>query len=118
MTIDHLDLRARLLAYLHCNGWVAPAKLGHVGGVWRHPDTDDLLPIPNVIIAAGPDWQVITERLARRTGTSPAAITTLIAAHNGHDDTTAAGIDSATELHPQRRATAELGALTGDTLDA
>lgn len=97
MTTHQHDLRAALLHYLYRNGWVAPDRLGHVGGVWRHPATGDLLPVPNTIIAAGPDWQVITERLARNTGTSPAAIATLITAHNRHDDTTAGDADRATD---------------------
>lgn len=116
MITHHHDLRAALLNYLHRNGWVAPDRLGHVGGVWRHPATGDLLPVPNTIIAAGPDWQVITERLARSTGTSPAAIATLITATTAPAAGTNGDRSGAeTNLRQLRSAIAELDAVPDDT---
>jgi hypothetical protein len=50
--------------YLTATGWIVPAQVGEKGGLWRHPQSDYLLPIPNELTADGVDWHVITERLA------------------------------------------------------
>jgi hypothetical protein len=53
-----------LARYLVATGWIAPAEVGEVGGLWRHPQSDYLLPVPNKLVADGIDWHMITERLA------------------------------------------------------
>ncbi|WP_131810361.1 hypothetical protein [Mycolicibacter heraklionensis] len=57
-------LHDRLVQYLTATGWIPPEEVGQVGGLWRHPRSDYLLPVPNELDAEGIDWQVITERLA------------------------------------------------------
>jgi hypothetical protein len=54
----------RLVQYLSAKGWLPPEEIGQVGGLWRHPDSDYLLPVPNDLDSEGIDWRVITERLA------------------------------------------------------
>jgi len=79
---DNDELRTNVLTYLAEHRWVAPTQLGHVGGVWRHRDSDALLPIPNVLVAGSADWQVIIDRLARIAG-SPAVDITALLTDNG-----------------------------------
>jgi hypothetical protein len=57
-------LHDRLVQYLTAKGWAPPEEVGQVGGLWRYPHSDYLLPVPNDLDVDGIDWQVITERLA------------------------------------------------------
>ncbi|MGY4650522.1 hypothetical protein [Mycobacterium sp. URHB0021] len=58
-------LHDRVVRYLAATGWLAPEEVGEVGQLWRHPTSDFILPVPDHLVEAGIDWQVITERLAR-----------------------------------------------------
>lgn len=57
-------LHDRTIRYLTATGWVPPEKVGELGGLWRHPDSQLLLPVPNDLTTAGVDWQLILERIS------------------------------------------------------
>lgn len=59
----------RVVRYLAATGWIAPEEDGSVGGLWRHPVSKYLLPVPKEIADAGFDWQVVTQRVAMVEGT-------------------------------------------------
>ena len=69
-------LHDRLVRYLAATGWIRPDEVGAVGGLWRHPSSDYLLPVPNDLDAEGIDWQVITERLAMVEGAAVSDVVT------------------------------------------
>lgn len=69
-------LHDRLVRYLAASGWLPPDEVGQVGGMWRHPESDYLLPVPNDLDAEGIDWQVITERLAMLEGAKVSEVVT------------------------------------------
>jgi hypothetical protein len=54
----------RLTRYLNATGWLAPSDPGPAGGLWRHPHSELLLPVPNDLGDGGIDWQRLVERLA------------------------------------------------------
>ncbi len=54
----------RVVRYLTATGWLPPEEIGERGGLWRHPTSRHLLPVPNELVEGGIDWQVITERVA------------------------------------------------------
>ena len=54
----------RLTHYLNATGWLAPTDPGPAGGLWRHPYSELLLPVPNDLLEDGIDWQRLVERLA------------------------------------------------------
>jgi hypothetical protein len=54
----------KFVRYLSSTGWIAPANPGAAGGLWRHPDSELLLPLPNELEEGGIDWQRLTERIA------------------------------------------------------
>ena len=56
--------RGRLVAYLQRTGWVPPIAEGLVGGLWRHPKHDLLMPVPHELNYDGFDWFGLTERLS------------------------------------------------------
>ena len=57
-------LHDKVVRYLAATGWLAPDEVGELGGLWRHPTSRSLLPVPNELTDGGIDWQVITERVA------------------------------------------------------
>lgn len=57
-------LHDRVVRYLAATGWLPPEEIGDRGGLWRHPKSHNLLPVPNELVEDGIDWQVITERVA------------------------------------------------------
>lgn len=57
-------LHDRVIRYLTATGWLPPEEIGELGGLWRHPKSHNLLPVPNELAEDGIDWQVITERVA------------------------------------------------------
>ncbi|MCZ4078955.1 hypothetical protein O1W68_13455 [Rhodococcus sp. H36-A4] len=59
------SVHSRLVRYLAATGWLPPDDLGQLGGLWRHVETHDLLPIPNQLEDEGLDWSAITHRLAQ-----------------------------------------------------
>jgi len=61
-------LHDRVALYLAATGWLAPEEVGELGGLWRHPASHNLLPVPNQLVEGGIDWQVITERVAMLEG--------------------------------------------------
>lgn len=56
---------ARVTRYLVATGWRAPAEPGPAGGLWRHPDYELLLPVPDQLVEGGLDWDRLVERLAQ-----------------------------------------------------
>lgn len=58
------EARERLAAYLSSMGWKAPEESGVIGGLWRHRDTEFLMPVPHELEDDGLDWEVLTKRLA------------------------------------------------------
>jgi hypothetical protein len=57
-------VRDRLSVYLQGRGWLPPIESGTAGGLWRFPDSDWMLPVPNELVVGGSDWQQIIERIA------------------------------------------------------
>ncbi|QFS90941.1 hypothetical protein FIV07_09280 [Mycobacterium sp. THAF192] len=62
------NLHDRVVRYLAASGWRAPNEVGQIGQLWRHPTTEFVLPVPDHLVDASVDWQVITERLAMLEG--------------------------------------------------
>lgn len=58
------DVRRSLVAYLTATAWQPPAEPGPQGELWRNPDTRYAVPVPEVLDEAGPDWELILDRLA------------------------------------------------------
>ena len=56
------------------HGLAASEEIGERGGLWRHPTSRNLLPVPNELAEDGIDWQVITERVAMLEDTKVADI--------------------------------------------
>ena len=54
----------KVVRYLIGTGWIAPTSPGEAGGLWRHPQSQFLLPVPNGLVEGGTDWQRLVERLA------------------------------------------------------
>ncbi|WP_142282873.1 hypothetical protein [Mycobacterium aquaticum] len=67
-------LHDRVARYLAATGWLAPEEVGELGGLWRHPSSHNLLPVPNQLVEDGIDWQVITERVAMHEGAKVADV--------------------------------------------
>lgn len=61
MTTTH----ERVVRYLIASGWLRPAETGPAGGLWRHPQSDLLLPVPHQLAIGGLDWERLVERLAQ-----------------------------------------------------
>ena len=61
---EHMTPHDRLTRYLTATGWLAPTDPGPAGGLWRHPQSELLLPVPNDLVEDGIDWQRLVERLA------------------------------------------------------
>lgn len=55
----------RVTRYLSATGWLAPVEPGPAGGLWRHPESELLLPVPNQLVEGGLDWDRLVERLAQ-----------------------------------------------------
>src|SRR6478672_6014303 len=72
----------RLTRYLNATGWLVPTDHGPAGGLWRHPHSELLLPVPNDLVEDGIDWQRLVERLAL---VEEAAITDVLARIDGPD---------------------------------
>ena len=66
--------RESLTNYLTSTGWVPPVETGPAGGLWMHPDSDLLLPVPHEFIQGGLDWQLIVDRLAQVEGAEPSDV--------------------------------------------
>lgn len=64
----------RLTRYLDASGWLEPAEPGSAGGVWRHPDSALLLPVPTLLQESGLDWQRLIERIAQVEELAPADV--------------------------------------------
>lgn len=64
----------RVIRYLTAEGWRPPHDTGEVGQLWRHPTSEYILPVPDQLVEASIDWQVITERLALLQGLKVAEV--------------------------------------------
>jgi hypothetical protein len=64
----------RVVRYLAATGWLPPDEVGGVGGLWRHPTSQNLLPVPNEMVEGGIDWQVIAERVGMLEGATSADV--------------------------------------------
>jgi len=64
----------RVVRYLAATGWLPPDEVGEVGGLWRHPTSQHLLPVPNELVEGGIDWQVIAERVGMLEGATAADV--------------------------------------------
>lgn len=64
----------RVVRYLAATGWRQPDEVGEVGGLWRHPTSQHLLPVPNELVEGGIDWQVIAERVGMLEGATAADV--------------------------------------------
>jgi hypothetical protein len=64
----------RVVRYLAATGWRPPDEVGEVGGLWRHPTSQHLLPVPNELVEGGIDWQVIAERVGMLEGATAADV--------------------------------------------
>jgi hypothetical protein len=53
----------RMTRYLKATGWIEPGDPGAVGGLWRHPQSELLLPVPNELVDDGIDWHRIARTL-------------------------------------------------------
>lgn len=67
-------VRDRVVRYLAATGWLPPDEVGEVGGLWRHPTSQHLLPVPNELVEGGIDWQVIAERVGMLEGATAADV--------------------------------------------
>ncbi|GAB3216785.1 hypothetical protein [Mycolicibacterium hippocampi] len=70
----------RLTRYLAATGWIAPRNPGPVGGLWKHPGSELLLPVPDTLVEGGIDWRRLVERLA---ATEDAAVADVLARLDG-----------------------------------
>jgi hypothetical protein len=64
----------RLTRYLAATGWLAPEQPGNAGGLWRHPQSDLLLPVPTRLVDGGLDWDRLVERVAQVEDASPVEV--------------------------------------------
>jgi hypothetical protein len=67
-------LRDRVARYLTAAGWSAPNEVGELGGLWRHPTSRLILPLPDHLALDGIDWEVVTERIAMLEGVPVAEV--------------------------------------------
>lgn len=61
-------LHDHIAAYLASTGWLPPAHIGDRGGLWRDPQSETVLPVPNDLDRRNVDWAVLTERIAQVRG--------------------------------------------------
>jgi hypothetical protein len=54
----------KFVRYLALTGWIAPVSPGPAGGLWRHPQSELLLPLPDELVEGGIDWHRLIERVA------------------------------------------------------